>query len=115
MLSSKAKEGLWINNGNRNYISFSNLPAGSYNFRVKGANSDKVWGDKDYEIDIIVESPIWSTNSAIIFYIVLFILIGFIAFQLRTRKLRQTNKILKEKELAAQEISRQKRRTYHKK
>lgn len=108
MMTSKTKEGLWINNGNRNYISFSNLPAGRYFFHVKGANSDKIWGDKEYSINIVVESPFWTTNSAIFLYIFFLISIGYGAVQWRTRKLRQTNKMLKEKELAAKEIARQK-------
>jgi len=108
LMASKTKEGLWVNNGNRNYVSFSNLPAGNYNFHVKGANSDKVWGDKEYSIDIVVESPFWTTNSAIVLYIVLLVSIGYGSVQWRTRKLRQTNRMLIEKEFAAQEIARQK-------
>jgi ligand-binding sensor domain-containing protein/serine phosphatase RsbU (regulator of sigma subunit) len=108
MITAKGREGLWIKNGNRNYASFSNLPAGSYTFRVKGANSDMVWSDKEYSIDIIVESPFWTTNTAIFLYIFLIISFGYGMVQWRTRKLRQTNKILKDKEQAAKEIALQK-------
>jgi ligand-binding sensor domain-containing protein/serine phosphatase RsbU (regulator of sigma subunit) len=108
MLATKNKEGLWVNNGNRNYASFSNLPAGKYTFHVKGANSDLVWGSKEYSINIIVESPIWTSRSAILIYILFLISAGYGTLQWRTRKLRQTNKMLMEKETAAKEIARQK-------
>ena len=108
MMASKGKEGLWINNGNRNYASFSNLPAGVYTFHVKGANSDMIWSENEYSVHIVVESPFWTTNTAVFLYVIMLISFGYGAVQWRTRKLRHTNKILMDKELAAQEISRQK-------
>jgi len=108
MMSSKGKESFWVNIGNRHSESFSNLPSGIYTFRIKGSNSDQVWSNKDNEIDIIVESPVWTSNLAIFLYIIFSVTFLYIFMQWRTRKLRQSNKMLRDKEYAAKEIAHQK-------
>lgn len=98
----------WINLGNKRYITFTNLTPGKYIFRVKGANSDAVWNNEGAELNIIVETPMWKTKLAYVFYIVF--LTGFIlwVFQYRTRSLRKSNQKLKEKEQIAKQIAKQK-------
>ncbi len=108
MLSQKGKESIWIDIGNRHTQTFSNLPTGEYTFKVKGANSNDIWSDKEYSINLIVESPLWKTKLAISIYIIVLALIIYISVQLRTRKLRHSNKQLIEKEHAAKEIAKQK-------
>lgn len=101
-------EGEWINLGNRRYATFSNLPSGKYNFKVKGSNSDYIWNEEGASLKIVVLTPVWKTKFANIVYIIL--LVGFIVwfFQYRTRSLRRSNQELKEKELIAKQVARQK-------
>ena len=99
---------VWVKNGNKNSVTFSNLPAGNYTFKVKGANSDMVWSQNEYTIYLIVETPIWKTKISILTYIILLFGLGYLTVQWRTRKLRKTNKELVFKELAAIKIAQQK-------
>ena len=51
----------WINSGQRNYASYSNLDAGEYVFRVKAANSDGTWNENGIELRIVISPPWWGT------------------------------------------------------
>lgn len=108
MLYSDESDGLWVNNGNKSNIQFSNLPAGTYYFKVRGANSDLVWSDKEYELTFIIENPIWRSKLAFLLYAFAIFSLGYIIVQWRTRKLRMTNRELLDKEQAALKIAEQK-------
>jgi len=97
----------WINLGNKRYTTFS-LPPGNYTFTVKGSNSDYIWNETGTSLEIIVLTPLWETKFAYAVYIIL--LIGLIVwiFQYRTRSLRRSNQELKDKELIAKQIAKQK-------
>jgi two-component sensor histidine kinase len=49
----------WIENGTRNTATYTNLPAGSYVFRVQGANSSDVWNREGISINVEVLPPPW--------------------------------------------------------
>jgi len=98
----------WFDCGNRNAATFSNLPPGEYKFKVKGSNNDLVWNDRGIEINIIVKPPFWSSIWAYTFYGIIIFSIIFSIIKMRTRKLRNANEILREKQLAALEIAKQK-------
>ena len=51
----------WIDNGNRHYASYTNIPPGKYVFRVKGSNNDGVWNEQGAAINIIITPPFWQT------------------------------------------------------
>ncbi len=46
---------------NRNYIMYTNLPHGTYQFKVKAANNDEVWNDQYEVITIKINPPFWKT------------------------------------------------------
>jgi ligand-binding sensor domain-containing protein/serine phosphatase RsbU (regulator of sigma subunit) len=98
----------WINLGNRRYATFSNLSPGEYTFRVKGANSDYVWNEEGATLEIEVLTPFWRTKLAFLFYFLLILLLIYWFFQYRTKTLRKSNQELKEKELIAQQVAKQK-------
>ncbi|HKL08010.1 MAG TPA: two-component regulator propeller domain-containing protein [Bacteroidales bacterium] len=104
----KGIEEEWINLGNRRYATFSNLPPGKYTFRVKGANSDYVWNEKGALLEIEVLTPFWRTKLAFAFYILLILFMIFWIIQYRTKTLRRSNQELKEKELIAKQVAKQK-------
>ncbi|HSH52950.1 MAG TPA: two-component regulator propeller domain-containing protein, partial [Bacteroidales bacterium] len=101
-------EGEWINLRNRRYASFSNLPPGKFTFRVKGANSDYVWNEEGATLEIEVLTPFWRTKLALAFYILLILFSIYRIFQYRTKTLRKSNQELKEKELIARQVAKQK-------
>lgn len=58
----------WISAGNRNLAIYSNLPPGSYVFRVQAANSDGIWSKNELRLKIEISPPVWKTTPAYIFY-----------------------------------------------
>lgn len=51
----------WVYSGTRNYISYTNLPAGTYTLRVKAANKHGIWSVQEKTIQIIIRPPYWQT------------------------------------------------------
>lgn len=72
--------------------SYSNLPAGNYNFVVYATNSDGVWGDKPATMRIDVLPPWWLTIQFKLFFSLLIVSIVLLIFRLRIRALKR-NKV----------------------
>lgn len=89
----------WVYSENRNFASYTNLPPGTYRFKVKGANSDKVWNDDPMEIEIVIPAPIWEKAWFFPLVLVLIVTILFIVWQMRVSASRRRENILK-KEVA---------------
>jgi putative methionine-R-sulfoxide reductase with GAF domain/streptogramin lyase len=51
----------WISSGKRNFVSYTNLPAGRYRFKFKAANRHNTRSDRTYEMEIILRPPFWQT------------------------------------------------------
>lgn len=49
----------WVEIGSSNYVTFSNLPAGTYRFRVRASNNPGSWSDKEEMLTIIIVPPFW--------------------------------------------------------
>jgi PAS domain S-box-containing protein len=49
----------WIEPTDRRFVSYTNLPAGSYTFRVKASNNDGVWNESGIAVQIRVVPPVW--------------------------------------------------------
>ncbi len=86
----------WIEIGNRNTASFTNLDGGSYRFLVKATNSSGEWGENLLSINLYVSPPPWKTWWAYSLYGLIILLFIFISIYLRTR-LQQTE-IMRQKE-----------------
>lgn len=87
----------WSSPSDVRYASYTELPGGTYKFKVKATNSDGIWNETPYEITIKVIPPWWKTTW---FYIVSAILataivFGFISY--RTRSIKKENKRLENK------------------
>lgn len=101
---------------NRRFASYTNLPSGTYLFKVKGSNNDGIWNEKGTEIKIIIKPAIWQT--AFFQIITLLIIIASIYFFIRIRmksiKLKkieldmlvnkQTEKILADKKSLSEQM-----------
>ena len=69
-------------------VSYSNLPQGTYNFLVKAANSDGKWNETPTQLEIVV-LPIWyKTWWAILLFVATFT--GFITFVFRFFLMRKS-------------------------
>ena len=58
----------WIDNGNSNSATFTNLSSGDYIFKVKASNNDGVWNDNPAELKIKILPPPWFTWWAYLIY-----------------------------------------------
>jgi diguanylate cyclase (GGDEF)-like protein len=75
----------WIDIGNRNVASFTNLDGGSYKLLVKATNSSGRWGKKLLSINLYVSPPPWKSWWAYSLYVLLtFIAVSF-SIYFRTR------------------------------
>ena len=70
MLKGIDKE--WIHSSN-NTASYTNLPAGEYEFLVCGSNNDHHWNEKAASLWIVITPPWWRTSVAYFMYILLFL------------------------------------------
>jgi signal transduction histidine kinase/ligand-binding sensor domain-containing protein/DNA-binding response OmpR family regulator len=61
----------WTNAANRQSVSYVNLPAGKYTFKVKASNNDNLWNEEGTSIQIEILPPFWLSIPAKIFYTLL--------------------------------------------
>lgn len=72
----------WIDAHNEQTATYTNIPPGSYTFRVKAANNDGVWNETGASVKLTITPPWWKTWWAYTLYIVfsLALLIGVALF-----------------------------------
>ena len=75
----------WIDIGNRNIVSFTNLDGGSYKFLVKATNSTGNWGKQLLSINLHVSPPPWKTWWAYTFYFLSILIAISVSIYFRTR------------------------------
>lgn len=86
----------WRVVGNQRTALYTNLPAGTYQFRVRASNNDGVWNQQGHNIQLIVLPPPWKTWWAYTIYAA--IILGLLLLFVRNQHL---------KVIAARNISRQ--------
>ena len=84
MLDGLDKE--WNYVGNQTRATYTNLPAGTYTFRVKATNNDGIWSDKEATITIVVPPPFWWTWYAKLFYLLLIIFLIWYYVHIRLKR-----------------------------
>lgn len=86
----------WIHTTDRT-ATYTNLDPGTYTFKVKACNNDKVWNETPTEITIKVIPPFYKTKLFILIIIVLIALAIFGYIRFRTISLIRDKKNLEEK------------------
>lgn len=79
MLKGYDKE--WYYSNSLRTVSYSNLPAGTYRFLVKAANSDGKWNETPTELEIVVLPAWYKTWWAVLLFAALFIAITIFIFR----------------------------------
>jgi len=87
----------WNDIGNRKFVPFFALPAGEYNFSIKGSNNDDVWAEKAIGFQIVVLPPWWRSMYAYWAYFIFITLIVIVFIKIRERKLKLDKIVLKQK------------------
>ncbi len=49
----------WVDNGTRNFATFSNLEGGTYTFRVRASNNPGTWSEQEQRLTIVIVPPFW--------------------------------------------------------
>jgi signal transduction histidine kinase/ligand-binding sensor domain-containing protein len=87
----------WVIAGKERNAIYTNLSPGSYTFKVKGANSDGVWNEKESVLNIVILPPWWQTWWAYVLYALLIGGAIWSYIQYRSKALRVENQLLEEK------------------
>lgn len=98
----------WTEASNEPTVTYTNLPAGQYTFRVKAANGDGIWNEAGITLPIKVLPPIWRSYPFLIGYFA--ILLSLLFLYLRRLKRRHRNEIAnisieKEKEIYSTKLN----------
>ena len=71
---------------NEHRATYTNLPAGTYTFRVKAANNDGMWSKNEAQLKIVVHPPFWWSLPAKILYL---IIIAYFIFWISQSRLKR--------------------------
>jgi signal transduction histidine kinase/DNA-binding response OmpR family regulator/streptogramin lyase len=77
---------VWVNAGNNRTVSYTNLPSGSYTFKVRASNSDQTWNENIAVLEIAILPPPWKTWWA---YLIYFLVISGVLWLSRYMKLKR--------------------------
>lgn len=85
----------WVQAQHRRTANYTNLPPGSYVFRVKGSNDDGLWNEQGASVNILIKPPFWATRW---FQITLLLLLagglyGGYRYRIATLKDRQAHEL----------------------
>ena len=87
----------WSNSSNVRYVSYTELPGGTYTFMVEASNSDGRWMGGNSNLIITVVPPFWKTMPFYLLMALLLIVAVVTYTQLRNRAILKENKILEQK------------------
>jgi signal transduction histidine kinase/CheY-like chemotaxis protein/streptogramin lyase len=95
----------WIELGNRNQITFTNLAPGPYTLRVRGSNSDGIWNEDGISLPITVSTPFWQQWWAYALYalVAALLVLRFLHVQRKKERTRETLRLAAEAAHAANE------------
>jgi ligand-binding sensor domain-containing protein len=79
----------WINSGNRNYISYTNLKSGDFDFRVKASNYDGVWNDEFTSLRIHIATPFYKAWWFITFVAIALFYIAYSIYRYRIKQIKE--------------------------
>ena len=110
----KGFETEWKENGSERQVSYTNIPPGEYTFCVKSTDATKKLSNNVATLHIIITPPWWQTRWAwagwiILFFCVLFSILGFYLHELKMKHLVQLKEIEKN---TARNINEEKLRFY---
>ena len=98
----------WVQLGQRREITFTSLQPGRHALRVRGRNSQGVWGEASAPLQITVVPPFWMTMPFRVSAIGLVAALAFAAHRRRTSVLEKRNRELvelhRQRESARQEL-----------
>lgn len=101
----------WNYVGNDHRATYTNLPAGTYTFRVRATNNDGIWSDREARLQIHVHPPFWWSTYAKVAYVILAILLLWLFIAVRLKLANRRHRREMEQLKAAQKEQLQRERT----
>ncbi|MDQ6815595.1 MAG: histidine kinase, partial [Bacteroidota bacterium] len=83
----------WVQAGERNYAEYTNLPPGSYLFKVKASRYISSANDSIAALTIIIKPPFWVTWWFITLVVILMLLLLYAIYQYRIHQLLKLQKV----------------------
>ena len=83
----------WIKRGSELSVTFSNLSAGKYTFKVKASNNDGIWNERGASLTIIITPPFWNTWWFMALCIVAFLAVIYSIYRYRLEQLLQVERL----------------------
>ncbi|SMD13221.1 hybrid sensor histidine kinase/response regulator transcription factor [Pedobacter nyackensis] len=87
----------WNDLGNTNSLTYTNLDAGTYTFRVKASNNDGVWNKNGTSIKIHIATAPWKTWWAYSIYAIIICSILFLMRRQTLQRLKVRNELAAER------------------
>lgn len=87
----------WYSVGRNSLINYSNLPYGTYTFRLRGSNSDGRWSDSERTLRIHIRPPFYLSLWAYAFYLLLGLCSVVAAFRYYRRRNEEQHRLAMEK------------------
>lgn len=87
----------WSVSTNRPYASYTGLEGGEYTLRVRACNNDGVWSEEETTIRIVIIPPFWKTTTFYVAVSVAAVLLLFLIYRWRVRKIKREKRVLEEK------------------
>jgi len=86
----------WVNLGNQNEVTFTNLDPDDYILHIKAADENGQWNEQQAKISITVIPPWWKTS--LFYFIMIASIIGLLVliYRLRVYQIKRINKNLQE-------------------
>ena len=79
-------------------LTYTNIPPGNYNFKVKAANSDGIWNNTPTVLNIVILPPWWKTNLATFLFFLTFITFIILFYRFLNLRLKEKLEIKRERE-----------------
>ena len=77
---------------------YTNIPPGRYDFKVKAANSDGIWNNDYTSLEIEILPPWWETNLASFMFFVLFLIVIYNIYRFIDIRVKERLEIKRERE-----------------
>jgi ligand-binding sensor domain-containing protein len=95
----------WVDAGNHREVSYTNIPAGDYRFRVVASNDDGIWNEAGASFEFYLKPHFYQTYWFYGLCAVGVAMVGFGIYRLRVRQMRsQFSAVLAERNRMAREI-----------
>lgn len=89
----------WNEVGHRRTAHYTNIPSGTYHFKIKGSNNDGIWNEEGATLEIVILPPLWKSWWAYLLYCAAVIAsIAFIIHYFTEKRYLKNSIRLKQKE-----------------